>query len=279
MLDLNRWFLVLIPLLYAAAWVNYALLFLREPPLSRRTTRPLLLLAAAIHWTGIVWIALQHRRCPLGNLPEVLSVIAFAVAVVYLVLERRHGNRHTGVFVLALVVPLTIIASATPPGGPPSPLLKSPLFGLHTTMALAGYASFLVCTVYSVMFLLLHHALKRRRFGLVFQRLPALEQLAAMAVGAAVIGFAALTVTMGVGLLWGSRVLRPEQLPAGFWNDPKLWLTFLVWAIYGLALLARTRLRWTHRRTVVLFLTAFVVAVLAVVAVNTILPTFHRFTI
>lgn len=280
MIDFQRWFLVMVPLLYAAAWGNYAYLFFRETTFGRRTATPLLLVTAAIHWAGIVLIAIQHRRCPLGNLPEVLSVIAFSVAAIYLLLERREGNRHTGAFVLALVVPIMVVSSSTPPSGaPPSPLLKSPLFGLHTTLALIGYASFLVSAVYSAMFLLLHRALKQRRFGLVFQRLPALEGLAGMAVTAAAIGFASLTLTVIVGVIWGSRALTPEQLPRGFWSDPKLLLTLLVWAVYGAALLARTAFRWTHRRTIVLFLAAFVVAVLAVVALNTILPTFHRFSV
>lgn len=275
----HDWLDILVPLLYVLAWGNYVLLFFRDGGGARRTVTPFLLVAAAVHWTSIVSTAMTHRRCPLGNLPEVLSVLAFAVVVVYVVLERRQGNKHTGPFLLGLVIPIAIVASAVAPSvQEPSPLLKSPLFGLHTTMALLGYAAFLVCTVYGAMYLLMHHALKARSFGLVFHRLPSLDGLASMATGGAVIGFLALTATIGVGMIWGASALQQAMLPDGFWGDPKIALTLLVWVVYGLGLAARFLLRWSNRPTMVLFLAAFVVAVLAVVALNTVLPTFHRFT-
>jgi ABC-type transport system involved in cytochrome c biogenesis permease subunit len=220
-----------------------------------------------------------HRRCPLGNLPEVLSVLAFAVVVVYLALERRQRNKYSGMFLLGLVIPIMIVSSSSGPTlAEPSSLLKSPLFGLHTTMAILGYAAFLVSTVYGVMYLLLHKTLKARSFGLVFHRLPSLDGLASMAVGGALIGFFALTATIVVGMVWGAHALKPAQLPNGLWGDPKIALTLVVWVAYGLGLIARFVLRWANRPTMWLLVTAFVVAVLAMVALNTVLSTFHDFT-
>jgi ABC-type transport system involved in cytochrome c biogenesis permease subunit len=279
MTGIHDWFDILIPLLYVVTWANYTLLFFRDTPAARRTATPLLLGTATLHWAAVVLTAMTHRRCPLGNLPEVLSVLALSVVVVYLVLERRQRNKYSGMFLLALVIPIMIVSSAvTPALQKPSLLLKSPLFGLHTTMAILGYAAFLVCTVYGVMYLLLHHALKARTFGLVFHRLPSLDGLANMAVTGALIGFLALSATIIIGVIWGSHALDRSLLPNGLWGDPKIMLTLLVWAAYGLGLGARFILRWANRSTMWLFLTAFVVAVLAVVALNTILTTFHNFT-
>jgi HemX protein len=270
---------VLLPVLYALVWADYALLFFRDDPLARRTVTPALLGVAGLHLVTLFVHAAAVRRCPMGNLPEILSVIALAVVAVYLFLEHRRKNRYTGVFVLALVVALIIVSSSLkPPAGPVSKLLKSPLFGVHTLMALLGYSSFAVCAVYAVMFLLLHRALKRQAFGLVFQRLPSLEGLAGMTVSAAVIGFSALTLTMAVGMIWGSHALRENLIQGSFWNDPKIYLTALVWAVYGIGIVARFGLKWSNRHSVVLFLAAFVVAVLSVVALNTVLHTFHNFT-
>lgn len=279
MTGLHTWFDLLVPLLYVATWAGYTLLFFRDSPEARRAVTPLLLGTAAVHWISIVSTAVAFRRCPLGNLPEVLSVLAFAVIVVYLVLERRQQNKYTGMFLLALVIPIMIVSAAVSPTlQEPSPLLKSPLFGLHTTMAILGYAAFLVCTVYGIMFLLMHHALKARTFGLVFHRLPSLDGLATMAVTGAVIGFLALGGTIIIGMIWGANALDAARLPNGFWGDPKVALTLLVWLAYGLALGARFVLRWRSRAIMWLFLAAFAVAVLAIVALNTVLSTFHDFT-
>lgn len=272
---------LLVPVLYVLAWANYALLFFRDHPLARRTATPFLVSVLGVHLLTLVVQAGVMRRCPMGNLPEVLSVLVLSVVAVYLVLEHRQGNRYTGVFLLALVAPVAVIAFAVPvPDGPVSKLLKSPLFGVHTTLALLGYASLTVCAVYGIMFLLLHRALKRQTFGLVFQRLPSLDGLAGMTVSAAVIGFVALTLTIAVGILWGIRAVEQNLSlnAASFWSDPKIYFTVLVWAVYGMAILARFLLRWSNRSVVLLFLAGFVMAVLAVVVLNTWLHTFHRFT-
>ncbi len=280
MIGLLKLIAVLLPLLYGLAWVNYALLFFRDDPLSRKTATPVLLAAGGFHLAGLFAESAMLRRCPMGNLPEVLSVLALAVVGVYLVLEARQRNRYTGVFVLGLVTPIVIISSSlTPPTKPVSELLRNPLFSVHTMMAVLGYASFALCTVYGVMYLLLHRTLKRRTFGLVFQRLPSLDGLAGMTVNAAVIGFVALTLTMMVGMIWGSYAVRHALLqPGSFWNDPKIGLTLLVWAVYGLGLVARFGLRWSERHTVFVLVAAFVVAILVMVALNTVLHTFHNFS-
>lgn len=275
---------LLVPALYLLAWVNYALLFFTDHPLVRKTATPFLLGVLGLHFLTLLGQAGTMRRCPMGNLPEVLSVIVLSVVAVYLVLEHRQNNRYTGVFLLALVVPVAVVSFSAAPAGAVSTnvskLLKSPLFSLHTSLALLGYAALTVCAVYGFMFLLLHRALKRQTFGLVFQRLPSLDGLAAMTVHAAVIGFAALTLTIVVGMLWGMRAIRGDllQVSGGLWSDPKIALTVLVWAVYGVAILARFFLKWSNRRVVLLFLAGFVMAVLAVVVLNTWLHTFHRFT-
>jgi len=271
----------LVPVLYALAWANYALLFLRDLPISRKTATASLLLALGAHLLLVFGHAFEARRCPMGSFREVLSVLVLAVGAVYLVLEARQKNRYTGVFLLSLILPLSVVAMLLPPAqGPASDLLKSPLFGLHTSLALLGYAALIVSTVYGVMYLLLHRALKRRAFGLVFRRLPSLEGLSDMTVGAAVITFAALTLTILVGILWGHHAAATKQivLQGSLWSDPKISFTVLVWALYGLGILARYTLRWSNRSVVYLFLAGFVMAVLAVVLLNTWLATFHRFT-
>lgn len=262
----------LLPLLYALAGLNYALLFFRGSRFARRTVTPLLLATAVLH-LGVVGLrSMTAQRCPLADFTEVLSLLSLAVAAVYLVLEAHQKNPYTGMFLLFLVTPLSILAAVIPPrGGVPSPLLKTAWFGFHTTLALLGYAAFAVSAVYAFMYLLLHHALKRRSFGLIFDRLPSLDVLARMNVGAAIIGFGALTLAMTIGIVWGAH-----EVP-GFWRDPKLHLTLLVWALYGSGLILRFRFRRPSRQVALVFLTSFVVAIVSVWMLQTVLHTFHAF--
>lgn len=263
----------LLPGLYLVAGVNYALLFFRGSSLARRTVTPVLVVTALVHLVAIGLRSASAGRCPLADFSEVLSLLAFAVVVVYLILETHQRNPYTGMFLLSLVMPLALASVLVGHReGPVSELLRTAWFGFHTTFALLGYAAFAVSAVYAFMFLLLHRALKRRTFGLVFDRLPPLEVLGRMTLGAALIGFVALTLAMGIGVAWGARVIK------GFWADPKLHLTLLVWAVYGLGLLGRLVFKLPNRRMAIVFLTGFAVAVVVVVMLNTILQTFHTFS-
>lgn len=263
----------LLPLLYALCSVNYAVLFFRGSAFARRTVTPFLLGTALLHIGLVVLRSVDLSRCPLADFTEILSLLALAVVGVYLVLEAQQKNPYTGMFILFLVTPLAALSALlVPRSGPTSELLRTAWFGFHTTLALLGYASFAVSAVYAFMFLLLHHALKQRSFGLVFDRLPPLDVLGRMTFGAASIGFVALTLAIVVGVSWGARVV-PD-----FWRDPKLHLTLLVWALYGSGLLLRIRFRLPNRPLAVLFLTGFLVAVLSVWMLQTVLRTFHTFT-
>ena len=262
----------LLPLLYALAGLNYAILFFRGSSFARRTVTPSLVVIVLLHLAVIGARSAQYRRCPLADFTEILSLLALSVALVYLVLEAQQKNPYTGMFILFLVTPLSALSALlVPRAGLPSPLLKTAWFGFHTTLALLGYAAFAVSAVYAFMFLLLNHALKRRSFGLVFDRLPPLEVLARMNLGAAMIGFGALTLAMAIGTIWGAREIHD------FWRDPKLHLTLLVWALYGTGLVLRYRFRWPNRPLAILFLTGFLVAIVSVWMLQTVLHTFHVF--
>jgi ABC-type uncharacterized transport system permease subunit len=281
MIQMSHLLTLIVPAVYVLAWACYALLFFRDPPWTRRASTGLLAAGALAQLVLIFDVALLSRRCPMGNLAEILQLLVILVVAVYLALEHRQQNRYSGIFLLTPVLPVAVVTVLLPhPSGPVPALLKSPLFGMHTLLALLGYASLLVCTVYGVMYLLLRRALKRQTYGLIFHRLPSLDGLSEMTLAAAGIGFAALTLTIAVGMVWGIRAARLDQIhvQGALWHDPKILLTVLVWACYGLGLLGRFRLGWAPRRAVFCFLAGFALAVLAVILLNTWLTTFHRFT-
>ena len=155
------------------------------------------------------------------------------LAIVYLYVEQIQKNKNTGAFILPMVVLLQLAASAllphTNPTSPVSPLFESPLFGLHTVVAVLGYCALSVGAVYCVMFLLLYRALKARSFGLIFERLPSLDVLSNMAFGATFLGWIFLTVTILIGAL-----MSMDLFPT-FYEDPKFITTIAVWMVYGTA--------------------------------------------
>lgn len=264
---------VMSPLLYAASFAIYLLLLLRGGRAARRWARPLLCSAVAAHVLHAVLRALTFRHHPMAGPFEILSVVALSLALVYLVIEIWRGNKATGAFVLPIILLLqTVAVLGMEPTPDIPPILRSPLFGMHTGLAALGHAAFFLAAIYGVMVLLFHRALRRKRFGLLFERLASLDVLARMNRGAVLVGLPLFAAGAVLGLVWASR----EGI-SGFLADPKVLLTMLVIAVFGLVPLGAYGLRWPAGRVAKVSLAGFALAVLGTAAVHLLLPTWHRF--
>lgn len=262
----------LLPMLYAVAALNYTIDFFREDPFANWVARPLLGTVVALH---AVYIALRtglYEHIPLASIFEVMTMVAFAVALVYFYVELRTRTHKTGMFLISFSFIFQTISSAfiSNTGDFPD-ILRSPLFGVHTGSAVLGYTAFAVSAIYGVLFLLLYHDLKASRFGIVYQRLPSLEVLAKMSLRAAVFGAAFLTVTIGIGILWAS-----QRFP-GFYGDPKFILSVFVWLVYAVGIACHYGFHWSGRKTIYFSLVGFALIVFSVLAARLWLPSFHGF--
>jgi ABC-type uncharacterized transport system permease subunit len=261
-------------LLYAAAFAAYLLLLLlRDGRAVRLMARPLLVLALAAHGAYEGLRAMVYGHHPMASLFEILSIVALALALVYLVIEIWRGNKATGVFVLPFVVALqgAALLGMEPTWDIPE-ILRDPLFGVHTGFAALGYAAFFLAAIYAVMLLLFDRAMRRRRFGLLFERLTSLDVLARMNRGAVLVGLPIFAAGAALGLVWADREGIPD-----FILDPKVLLTMLVVAVFGLVLAGAYGFRWSAGRVAKLSLAGFALMLLATAAVQAMLPTWHRF--
>src|SRR5881397_1404891 len=74
----------LLPMLYAVAALAYVVDFFREDPLARKATRPLLAIVVALHAGYLTLRTGLYEHIPLASVFEVMTTVAFAVALVYL---------------------------------------------------------------------------------------------------------------------------------------------------------------------------------------------------
>ncbi len=265
---------VLLPVLYGLTAVNYAVYFVRRDAFSERLTTPLLLGTLFVHIVFLVIRFLYFMRFPIASMAEALTVIAAAIAGVYLYLERIQKNRATGIFIVVLVCLLQLLASAFLPHNvvKTAQSISSPLFGFHTIAAVFGYSSFAVGAVYGGMYLLLYRALKNKTFGLIFERLPSLDVLANMSFGASLLGWIFLTATIFMG-----AILSLQNFP-GFYRDPQFVLACVVWVIYAASVAARFFMGWRGARLVYFALVGFCIAILGMFGTSVFVKTFHSFS-
>ena len=268
---------ILLPLAYLLVAIDYGFLFFASQPFAERTATPALRGTVLLHLAYLVGEGVQWRQFPAATVPQALSVVAFAVAVVYVFVEWHGRARTTGFWLVSLVfffqLLSVILASLLTHSSPPDrEVFHRPLFALHVSLALLGYAAFVVSAAYAFLFLQLYRDLKAGRFSTFYGKLPPLEVLEKMMIGAIWVGFVTLTGAVLTGAFWAERLYPKDWL-----HDPKILATLLTWLIYGLALLLRRLRRWQGRQTALASLTGFGVILFSLMAVNLFLTGFHGF--
>ncbi len=264
---------ILLPTLYALLWADYALLFFRNDPFAERTAPLLLRITLAFHGFFLVLWTTSYQHFPIASVFEANSVLAFAVATLYLLIEARIGVRTTGFFIIGIVFAFQLVSSAfvEPPEGF-NPLLWEPAFMLHVFSALLGYSGLAISAIYGLLYLMLFYDIKKHRFGILYKQLPSLEIMASFTYRSASLGLLFLTVAM----LGGFALLM--QVHGTYWSwDPKLMTTCIAWLIYSLGLGASRLWGWSAKRVAFTSIAGFAVILFSLVVVNLVLTRIHVF--
>lgn len=265
---------VVLPVLYFYTTYLYAIFFFREQqPAGQKATR-MLHTTIAVHIVEIILRGVYYRHFPVATVWEAFSVIALAVALIYAYVEYRSGNKTTGYYILIFVFFIQLFSSAffdTLKGEFP-PFLTSSLFIFHVSSAILGYSSFIISAIYGLMYLMLFHEIKQSHFGIIYRRLPSLEELSEMNVRAANIGlfFLTLAIILGLGLT--------GQVYVSFSPfDAKAIITYIAWFIYALVVYGKVKARWPGRVMALLSLGGLAVILFSMLVVNLFMSNFHEF--
>lgn len=261
---------ILLPLAYLLVAAAYGLVFFGSQPLAGQAGRfatPGLRIAVALHLAYLGALTVRWQQFPAATVSQALSIVAFAVAAVYLFLEwhgrERSTGRSTGFWMVSLVFLFQVLASVfNRPNPPYREIFHDPFFSVHVSLALVGYAAFVVAAVYAFLFLQLYRELKASRFSTFYGKLPPLEVLERMMLGALSAGFVTLTGAVITGGFWA------ERLYDDWLHDPKILITIATWALYAVALLLRRMQRWQGRQTALASLAGLAAILFSLVAVN-----------
>jgi HemX protein len=264
---------IVLPLAWLLVVVDYGFVFFAADARAQRAATPALRGTVLLHLAYLVGLAVHWHQFPAATESQALSIIAFAVAVVYAFVEWRGRERSTGFWLVALVFLFQLLSSVLArPEAPDRAIFHDPFFALHVSLALLGYAAFAAAAAYAFLFLQLYRDLKAGRFSTFYGKLPPLAVLERMMLVALGAGFVSLTGAVVAGALWAQRLY-----PSDWLHDPKILATLITWAIYGLALLLRRLRRWQGRQTALASLAGLFTILFSLVAVNIFFSGFHAF--
>lgn len=274
-------FKVLLPLLYLVVWGAYMWLFLADHPTARRWCSRLALATVLVHLAATATAALVLKRLPMGGALEFASLLALCLLATYLFIERRLYAKQTGFLVTGMAFVLQFFASAFATTAPAaSPLLRDPGFAGHAVLILLAYTALSLSFLYAVLYLVMARQLMRRRFGLLFRRLPSLETLERMSVGAVELGVPVLFLALALGHLWMYDLadrMPPDVAAILTPYDPKILISWVIFLGYTVGLIGHRLLGWRGRRMNLMAVTAFVVTLMAMGLVHHFFPSFHKF--
>lgn len=141
---------------------------------------------------------------------------------------------------------------------------------LHTGLALASYAAFLLACVSAMAYLWQEHRLKTKDPRLVWQRSSSLEALDRLNYWSVVTGFLLFTCGIALGLR-----LATQAWPA-IW-DTKLLGAVIAWLLYATLVYLRATSTLRGRRVALLSVLGFLLVIFLFVGINFLLPSRHAY--
>lgn len=224
--------------------------------------KPMYRVAMILLWAGFIChtvvISLKYIEAghiPVQNFYETLSAFGWAMVGVFLILQIKFNLMVLGALVAPVATLCTVIAAILP--GPPvevAPLFRSLWRTFHIGTLILGNAAFAIACLVGILYLIQESAIKHKKRGFFFRRLPSLKLLDSMGYSCLIVGFPLLTFGIITGAMYA------QVVHGHFWSwDPREILGTLTWLVFAALLHERLAVGWQGRRAAIMTIVGFVV--------------------
>ena len=228
--------------------------------------------AIIMRWVESYKLDIGHA--PFSNMYESLIFFSWVICVVYIIIERKYGNRIIGAFATTLAFFAMAYASLSPNIDsriqPLVPALKSNWLIAHVITCFIGYSAFAISAGVSLMYILKEKDKENKSSFLgVFPKIEILNELNYQLI---MFGFLFLTIGIISGSVWANSAW------GRYWGwDPKETWSLITWFIYALLLHARMMRGWNGKRIAWLSILGFLAVLFTYFGVNY-LPGLHSYS-
>jgi len=231
----------------------------------------LLLAAFALHTMAMFQRGFSLNQCPVNNLYEATTFIAWTIVVTYLVIGLLPRLRFLGAFAAPVLLAIGVFAlmpALDPPRGP-QPEFSGALKSMHAATILLAYGAFGLGSVAALMYLTQQHDLKFHKLRAVLSSLPPIQRLETVTSRLVLAGFALLTI----GLVAGGGLPQPAN--TAYWTDPKVVWSIFMWLAYLALLVSHRVFPQSSRRFAAGVIGAFLFLLLTFWGTNLLSPLHH----
>jgi cytochrome c-type biogenesis protein CcsB len=265
------WFNVGTILLYILSTTAYLLYFFVQKKNAERVGYYLILAGFLTQTVSIALVWFQSGLLPSRNLHETLIVASWAITGVFMLLHYKFELRMLGVFAAPLTTLIMITAVFLPnPQVEPDNLYKNFWLVIHVVTIFVGEAAFALACGVGILYLVQENAIKAKRHGFFFKRLPSLDLLDTTGYGCVVVGFTFLTVGLITGFIY-AKILWGRFWA---WDVKEVWAV-AGWLLYAALMHQRLTVGWRGRRAAIMAIVGFGVLLFTFFGVNFLLKGHH----
>jgi HemX protein len=224
--------------LYGVSAVYLVFLWRKGFRTDDRASYFLLLAAFCLHTIAMFLRGFSLKQCPVNNLYEATTFIAWTIVAAYLVLGLLPRLRFLGAFASPVLFAMGVFAlmPALDPPHASQPNFSNGLASLHAALILLAIGGFGLSAVAALMYLSQEHDLKFHKLRAVFSLMPPIQRLERVMNGLLVSSISLLTLGLAI-----SPALLKEKYGVYFKSDPLLDYSVAIWVFYLVLLIAR---RW-----------------------------------
>ena len=191
------------------------------------------------------------------GLTNAFSIIACALAMVFIALATTRPIENLGVAVLPVAAVSVIAAWLWPPGNEVL-VSPSPQLTVHLTVSILAYAFLTLAVVQALLLNIQEKRLHQRDPGRLLRTLPPIQTMEGLLFVLTGIGFVLLTLTLISGAAYTQSLLGVT-----FAFNHHTVLSIIAWVIFGVLLVGHFRFGWRGRYAAHWTIGGFVVLVLA----------------
>jgi ABC-type transport system involved in cytochrome c biogenesis permease subunit len=237
--------------LYSVGLLHAILTLVRRRQHLFRVALGAFILGSVFHLVSIVEEGITSQRCPITNLYETLSMGAFFVVLLYLLVHWRYRLESLSVFIFPLVFVMSLVATlGNPVSAWSSPALRNAWLTVHIVLVLTGIAALLLAAGGSVLYLFQERELKSKKPRRLYYRLPALGILDDLISKSMAIGFVLMTGAVIAASTWTFIEHKTAWI-----SQPSIGISFFTWGIYLVMVFLRTSAGWRGRKAAIMTVT------------------------
>ena len=230
-----------------------------------------LVLGFICHNAAIVYGFIDSGHIPAENLHQTLVLSGWAVVGAFLALQARFKLRILGIYAAPLASLIMVLAFFLPQ----EPVQVKNIFNsvwlaAHIIAIFLGEAALALACGIGMLYLVQEHAIKTKRHGFFFKRLPSLDLLDSTGYACIVSGFALLSLGLITGFIYAKTVWGRFLS----WDPKEVW-SGITWLIYAALLHQRLTVGWRGRRAAIMAIVGFAVILFTFFGVNFLLQGHH----